>query len=80
MSVACAAEDCGRYLWESDTSNKSLEWTGRHQRSASRFLSLPATQGQRSKDRAPRNQAICTENTKNRFGPLCPLLTSVNKW
>jgi hypothetical protein len=58
MSVACEAEDCGRYLWESDTSNKALEWTGRHQRSASTFLSLPATQGQRSKDRENRDAII----------------------
>jgi hypothetical protein len=35
MSVACAAELCGRFLWECDTSNKPLEWAGRLQLSAS---------------------------------------------
>jgi hypothetical protein len=47
MSVACAAEVSGLFLWEGDTSNKLFEWTGRHQRSASTIQSLPATQGQR---------------------------------
>ena len=35
MSVACAAEVFGRFLWEGDTSNKPLEWAGRLQLSAS---------------------------------------------
>jgi len=34
MSVACAAEVYGRFLWEGDTSNKPFEWTGHHQPSA----------------------------------------------
>jgi hypothetical protein len=35
MNVACAAEVCGRFLWECDTSNKPFEWTGRHLLTAS---------------------------------------------
>lgn len=56
MSVACAAEVCGRLLWEGDTSNKPFEWTGRHQRSALTIQSLPATQGQRWKDANSRSR------------------------
>jgi hypothetical protein len=52
MSVACAAEVCESFLWEGDTSNKPLEWTGRHKRLAFAPHSLPATQGQRSKDQS----------------------------
>ena len=59
MSVACEADVCGHFLWGSDTSNKPLEWTGRHQLSASQPPGfLPATQGQRSKDRRPKYEAF----------------------
>jgi hypothetical protein len=34
MSTDCAAEVCGRFLWEGDTSNKPFEWSGHHQPSA----------------------------------------------
>jgi hypothetical protein len=48
MSVACEAKVCERYLRGSDSSNKPLEWTGHRQLSVAP-ISLPATQGQRSK-------------------------------
>jgi hypothetical protein len=49
-AAACEVEVFMHYLLGRDTSNKPLEWTGRHHFPARAIQLLPATQGQRSKD------------------------------
>ena len=66
---ARAAEVCGRFLWEGDTSNKPFEWTGHQQPSAAppQAPGLPL-KASVSKSRGMRGGCRCGYNVSTSTG------------